>query len=205
MLKIVSGGQTGADRAALDWAIDNELELGGWCPADRLAEDGPILARYQLTELAGAGYRQRTRRNVDDSDATLVVNSGELDGGTRQTVQFAERAQKPLLVLGLDTLSLPVAAAMLNDWLAIHRPDVLNVAGPRESKRPGIGQSTYKLLAAALELRQLKGSQTKRPPPTGRPSPKLEQMLAGLTPEQVEQAIATTARLLAIKARKKRP
>lgn len=202
MLKIVSGGQTGADRAALDWAIDNGVAHGGWCPAGRLAEDGTIPAHYRLDELAEAGYRQRTRRNVQDADATMVVNIGELDGGTRQTVQFAERAQKPLLVLALDTLSLPVAAAMLNDWLAIHTPAVLNVAGPRESKRPGIGQSTYKLLAAALELRQLKGRQTERPPPAGRPSQKLAQMLDGLTPEQVEQAIAITAKLLAIKAKK---
>jgi hypothetical protein len=93
--RIVSGGQTGADRAALDWAIDNGIEHGGYCPSGRLAEDGPVLARYLLTELTGAGYRQRTRRNVEAGDATLVLNLGALDGGTYQTVLFAERAKRP--------------------------------------------------------------------------------------------------------------
>ncbi len=113
---------------------------------------GPIPSCYLLTELAGAGYRQRNRRNVDDSDATLVVNLGALNGGTRQTALFADHAKKPLLVLSLDTLPVPDTAQTLRDWLAIHQPEVLNVAGPRESKRPGIGLLTRQVLDAVAAL-----------------------------------------------------
>lgn len=150
--KIVSGGQTGVDRAALDWAIDNGLEHGGWCPVGREAEDGQIPARYRLLDLPGAGYRKRTRQNVNDSDsdATLVVNIGALDGGTRQTVVFAEQARKPLLVLALDCQSLPDAAGALRNWLTCHQPQVLNVAGPRESNRPGVWLLTIALLDLAM-------------------------------------------------------
>ena len=138
------------DRAALDWAIDNSLEHGGWCPVGREAEDGQIPALYRLLELPGAGYRKRTRQNVNDSDATLVVNIGALDGGTRQTVVFAEQARKPLLVLALDCQPLPDAASALRYWLTCHQPQVLNVAGPRESKRPGVWTLTKALLDMAI-------------------------------------------------------
>jgi hypothetical protein len=79
--RIVSGGQAGVDRAALDWAIARGIPHGGWCPAGRIAEDGMIPERYQLRETASPGYRERTRRNVEDSDGTLILNLGELDAG----------------------------------------------------------------------------------------------------------------------------
>ena len=144
--KIISGGQTGADRAALDWAIAHNICHGGWCPAGRRAEDGAIPAKYRLLETAGSGYLQRTRRNIAESDATLVVNLGALDGGTLRTTQLAARLDMPLLVVWPDVESLPAAASRLQRWMSRIQPAVLNIAGPREGKRPGIYAATRALL-----------------------------------------------------------
>lgn len=146
---IVSGGQTGADRVALDFAIAHGYPHGGWAPRGREAEDGPIPVKYQLIELKDGGYRQRNRRNVKDSDGTLIVNFGEMDGGTLATQTFAERAGKPLLIVQLDTQSPEDMAASVIAWLRKHAIKTLNVAGPRESKRPGIYRLTADLLQAA--------------------------------------------------------
>ena len=147
--RIVSGGQTGADRAALDFAIRHGYPHGGWAPRGREAEDGCIPLRYQLTELEG-GYRQRTRRNVEDSDGTLIVNRGALDGGTLATKEFAEKAGKPLFVAQVDEDLTAQMAVDVLAWLRAHDIKTLNVAGPRESKRPGIEFFT-KLLLEAVE------------------------------------------------------
>ncbi|EKE17210.1 MAG: putative cytosolic protein [uncultured bacterium] len=136
--KIISGGQTGVDRAALDWAISQSIAHGGWCPKGRLAEDGILDSRYQLTEVPFGSYRQRTRRNVEDSDGTLILNVGPLEGGTLSTKRFAEKLGKPLFMLQLDFwLAYPLLAE-LSDWVARHDIRVLNVAGPRESRYPGV-------------------------------------------------------------------
>ncbi len=135
---IVSGGQTGADRAALDWAIGQKVSHGGWCPKGRIAEDGVIDLRYRLTELENSGYRQRTRQNVLDSDATLILNLGELDGGSLATLQFAERHGKPCLTLQLDQAITQSDIDRIHAWLQHNKVWILNIAGPRESKRPGI-------------------------------------------------------------------
>lgn len=156
--RIVSGGQAGADRAALDFAIEHGYLHGGHCPQGRKAEDGPIPLRYQLIETASDGYRQRTRRNVEDSDATLILNLGEFDGGSEQTRRFAERLQKPVRVVQLDDAAIvreDAAAATLR-WLEQHTVAVLNVAGPRESKRPGI----YAVARAYLDWLQEVASAT---------------------------------------------
>src|SRR3990170_1498194 len=97
--RIVSGGQTGADRAALDWAIRNGVPHGGWCPRGRTAEDGVLPAKYELREAESLDYRWRTRQNVTDSDATLILNMGALDGGTLETAKLAKRFGKPHLIL----------------------------------------------------------------------------------------------------------
>ncbi|HXG08540.1 MAG TPA: putative molybdenum carrier protein [Gemmataceae bacterium] len=135
LTKIVSGGQTGVDRAALDVALELGLPCGGWCPKGRRAEDGPIDARYPLQETPGDGYPQRTEWNVRDSDGTLVLMRGEPDRGTRLTVELAQRYGKPLLVLDLagepDT-------DKARAWIEEHRIEILNVAGPRASSCPGI-------------------------------------------------------------------
>ena len=137
LIKMVSGGQTGADRAALDCAIQFGLEHGGWCPAGRIAEDGVIPQHYQLNELAEAGYKQRTRQNIIDSDGTLILNLSELDGGTLATTRLAKHLQKPYLVVQLDSDVLEDDVARVISWLAQSQIKVLNVAGARESKRQG--------------------------------------------------------------------
>jgi len=146
--KVISGGQTGADRAALDWALKNGIEHGGWCPKGRLAVDGPIASKYKLRETESAGYRQRTKLNVVGSDATLVLNTGELDGGTLQTVRFAQTLAKPSLVMQLDQISQEMAATMVTSWLRDRQVSSVNIAGPREEKRPGI----YRMVLELLEL-----------------------------------------------------
>lgn len=146
--RVISGGQTGADRAALDWAIDHGIPHGGWCPAGRMAEDGVIPLHYQLTELEGAGYRQRTRQNVLDSDGTLIVNLGELDGGSFQTQRFAELHGKPCLVIQAEDKMLREQVERIIEWLRANRIMILNVAGPREGKRPGAYRATLNLLYA---------------------------------------------------------
>lgn len=140
--RIISGGQTGADRAALDFAARpySHYLHGGWAPQGREAEDGCIPLKYQLTELPAGGYRQRTRRNVEDSDGTLIVNMGELDGGTLATRIFAEKAGKPYYVAQVDDGATDEMAASVLAWLRAHHIKTLNVAGPRESKRLGIYQ-----------------------------------------------------------------
>lgn len=146
--KIVSGGQTGVDRAALDWAIAAGIPHGGWCPAGRVAEDGVISAHYDLQELPESGYRQRTRQNVIDSDGTLIVTLGELNGGTLQTRIFAEQYAKPYLVIDAVANQRALQAGQVLRWLQAHRIRTLNVAGPRESKSPGSYNAAYTLLCA---------------------------------------------------------
>ena len=145
---IVSGGQTGADRAALDFAIEHGYTHGGWAPSGRKAEDGTVPLKYQLTALADGGYRQHTRSNVEDSDGTLIVNSGELNGGTFVTQTFAEQMGKPYFVAQLDAGNQADAVAKLLVWLRQHAIQKLNVAGPRESKRPSIYRLTIEFLQA---------------------------------------------------------
>jgi len=133
--QIVSGGQTGVDRAALDVALECGMACGGWCPKDRQAEDGPIPARYPLHETPEAGYAQRTEWNVRDSDGTLVLTQGQPTGGTAMTVAIAARLGKPCLILDRDTQP---SVDQVKAWVAQHHIRVLNVAGPRESTIPGM-------------------------------------------------------------------
>lgn len=152
--KIVSGGQTGADRSALDAASECGLLGGGWVPADRRAEDGRIPARYAgLVETPSRDYAQRTEWNVRDSDATLVAAFGPPAGGSALTVSCARRLGRPVLVLDLEALAGDEAARRLVAWLAEVRPRVLNVAGPRASHEPRIAGAVRALLRAALAPR----------------------------------------------------
>ncbi len=135
--KVISGGQTGADRAALDWAIAHGVSHGGWCPQGRLAEDGVLNNQYQLVEIEHGSYRQRTKRNVQDSDGTLILNMGDLDGGTLATFKFAKQLNKPIHVVQVDDVVEGETAAVMR-WLQTNKIVTLNVAGPRESKRPNV-------------------------------------------------------------------
>jgi dTDP-4-dehydrorhamnose reductase len=146
-LLIVSGGQTGVDRAALDAARDLGMARGGWCPAGRLAEDGAIPAEYPLRETSSAETSQRTTWNVIDSDATLIVSPRPLTGGTAYTLAVAERWGRPSFVLDPGTGSLRAA----REWLGrLPGRWILNVAGPRESGAPGIQARAYHLLVELL-------------------------------------------------------
>jgi len=153
--RIVSGGQTGVDRGALDAAIELGIPHGGWCPLGRLAEDGTIPDRYRLTETDSPQYQVRTELNVVDSDATLILCRGRPSGGTELTRQLADRHAKPCLVVDLDR---PPETDAVGQWLAECRAEVLNVAGPRESQAPGIGA------CAAAFVRDLFAGPTYRRP-----------------------------------------
>jgi Circularly permutated YpsA SLOG family len=146
-LRIVSGGQTGVDRAALDVALELGLPCGGWCPKGRRAEDGPIDPRYPLRETASASYETRTARNVRDSDGTLVLHRGVVAGGTALTLEEARRRGRPALAVELGPAARPEA---VRDWLAASGIAVLNVAGPRESTHPGIHADAGVFLRAVL-------------------------------------------------------
>jgi predicted Rossmann fold nucleotide-binding protein DprA/Smf involved in DNA uptake len=141
--KIVSGGQTGVDRAALDVALAMGIACGGWCPRNRRAEDGRIPDRYPLSETPSANYSQRTRRNVRDSDGTLILLNGPPRGGSLLTQRTAAARGKPCLLVDVNTT---IAAAEIRSWLGEHGVRVLNVAGPRESQSPGIALAATRLL-----------------------------------------------------------
>jgi hypothetical protein len=149
-VEIRSGGQTGVDRAALDFALDRGLPHGGWCPRGRRAEDGVIPARYRLRETASAAYEERTRRNVRDSDATVIFSPGRaLAGGTRLTREVARALGRPLLHLTAAG-DAARAAARLRAFVRRHRVRRLNVAGPRASEAPGLEIFVRAVLARAF-------------------------------------------------------
>ena len=131
--KIVSGGQTGVDRGALDAALAAGFPCGGWCPADRSGEDGPIPARYPLTPLVRGGYRERTRQNVLDSDGTAILFHGVLGGGTLLTLNLCKREGKPHVVIDANKTSESAAAVEIAQFVEEHDIRALNVAGPRLS------------------------------------------------------------------------
>lgn len=145
--KIIAGGQTGVDRGALVAAIELGLAHGGYCPRGRLAEDGIIDGRFDLTETESAQYHVRTERNVVESDGTLIIHRGPLRGGTALTREFASRHQRPCLLVDLNQ---PVHPEGIRNWLREHRIATLNVAGPRESSQPGIEEDSRQLVRLLL-------------------------------------------------------
>ncbi len=146
-LTIISGGQTGVDRGALDAALELGLPHGGWCPHGRLAEDGRIPDQYRLRETASTEYPVRTELNVRQSDATLVLFRGRPSGGTELTLRLAERFGMPAAAIDLDGEADPAA---VRRWLAERNVATLNVAGPRESQCPGIQAMTREFLIRVI-------------------------------------------------------
>ncbi len=146
--KIISGGQTGVDRAALDVAMEMDIPCGGWCPQGRRAEDGPIPARYPLEECSSPAYPVRTQLNVEDSDGTLVLSWGSPAGGTALTLKLARRLKKPYLLIDL---SQPADPRKVIDWAAANDIRVLNVAGPREGEAAGIYERAASFLREILK------------------------------------------------------
>jgi hypothetical protein len=150
--RIVSGGQTGADRGGLDAAIRLGLAHGGWCPKGRRAEDGTIPAQYRLTETKSRTYSERTRRNVIDSDATVVFTKGLPTAGSRLTIEMTDEEDRPML--HIDISGWPgdrgEDVETFRGWLAARHVSTLNVAGSRESKTPGLQRLVEQFLVEAL-------------------------------------------------------
>jgi hypothetical protein len=160
--RVVSGGQTGADRGALDAAMALELDHGGWCPRGRRAEDGRIPARYHLQETESRDYPVRTERNIVHSDATLIIGRGPLAGGSALTARLARARGKPYVYVDLDQeRGIDQAAGTVRRWLEQHPAVVLNVAGPRASHCPGIAGDVRALLIRALAQQPPANNQTR--------------------------------------------
>ncbi|MBF0439803.1 MAG: putative molybdenum carrier protein [Magnetococcales bacterium] len=141
--KIISGGQTGVDRAALDFAMTRGVPVGGWCPKGRKSDDGPIDTHYPLQETPTANYRQRTYWNMRDCDGALILHRGHLSGGTLLTVQLAISLKKPHCVINLNR---NVCLNNIREWAKKYQVGILNVAGPRESGNLGIQVETRMFL-----------------------------------------------------------
>jgi hypothetical protein len=133
-LKIISGGQTGVDRAALDVALNHGIECDGWCPAGRLDELGRIPDRYPVKELKEGGYAKRTLQNVKDSDGTVIIYFDQLRGGTEYTVECCNQLHRPHVLIDAAKTSSECAAKLMANLVRNHKIDILNVAGPRKSE-----------------------------------------------------------------------
>ena len=134
-MKIVSGGQTGVDRAALDAALELGIEAGGWCPEGRLAEDGAIAEKYPLKELPKAGYLQRTKRNVIDSDGTVIIFYGNPAGGTLLTLESCIKDGKPFLLIDAESLTIDKASVNIQRFIEKNNITIVNIAGPKASEK----------------------------------------------------------------------
>ncbi|HEU4558310.1 MAG TPA: putative molybdenum carrier protein [Longimicrobium sp.] len=144
-MKIVSGGQTGVDGAALDVALELGIAHGGWCPAGRWAEDGPIDPRYPLRETPSADPAERTEWNVRDSDGTLLLTAAVPSAGTELTREIARRLGRPVFTWPADAIE---DVGLFRRWMRVYRVETLNVAGPRESEAPGIYRQARRILLA---------------------------------------------------------
>ena len=149
MIKIVSGGQTGVDRAALDSALEQGLPTGGWCPKNRKALDGPISDKYPLQETESSDYCVRTEWNIRDTDGTLILNIGKLIGGTKLTHKLAVEKDKPVFIVQLDE-SYVVEDTLV--WLKEHKIFFLNVAGPRELSQFSIYELAHDYLTELFKI-----------------------------------------------------
>jgi hypothetical protein len=153
MIRIISGGQTGVDRGALDAAMDAEVACGGSCPAGFLAEDGQIPERYPLTELQSANYSDRTLRNVLDADGTVLIYMDRPTGGTEYTLLECLQNKKPYLLLDAGELEVGRAAQRIHEFVSEQAIEVLNIAGPRASAAPDLRDYTYIVISSFLRMK----------------------------------------------------
>lgn len=151
-IKIISGGQTGVDRGALDAALSLGIPCGGWCPENRMAEDGVIPDQYPVVVLEGSGYRKRTKQNVQDSDATLIIYFDSIfpKGGTELTLLECIKVSKPYLLIDGNEWSIAHAAARIARFCQENHIQQLNVAGPKGSSLPQAHPYTQQVITAAL-------------------------------------------------------
>lgn len=146
--KIISGGQSGADRAGLDAAILHDIPHGGWCPKGRICEDGVISSKYNMLETETSSYDERTIRNIRDSDVTLIfISSHEIKDGTLLTIQQLQDDKKPFLILNVTKV---IEYTEVLDFIMQNKPQVLNIAGPRESNSPGIYNSVFNCMCQII-------------------------------------------------------
>jgi len=150
-LKIISGGQAGVDRAALDAALESGTSAGGWCPEGRQAEDGPIAERYPLQELPDGGYKERTLKNVQDSDATVIFYFESISGGTEETLSFCLNEKKPYLLIDGSGITEDSASKRIKHFIDENKISLLNVAGPRASKEKRAYEYTKQVITLMLE------------------------------------------------------
>jgi len=148
--RIISGGQTGADQAALDVAIELGIPHGGWVPKGRLTEAGPLPAKYRMTEMPTTDYPARTEKNVSDSDGTLIISRGEITGGSENTRKLAQNHGKPWIHVDANKHSVEAAVQLILAWISENKIAVLNVAGPRASKDREIYSTTTRILKAVF-------------------------------------------------------
>ncbi|MFW6148187.1 MAG: YpsA SLOG family protein [Thermodesulfobacteriota bacterium] len=194
--KIVSGGQTGADRAALDIAMKFAIPHGGWVPKGRKTENGSLPDKYQLKELSTASYTKRTEQNVLDSDATLLISHGKLAGGSAYTRRKAVQHSRPWLHIDLTKTRGFEAARTINLWIARHTIEILNVAGPRASEDPEIYQATVDLLQTVFYLDLIQTTM----PGISYDSPSLNELARdGSLPKTVDQAVEELVSGLSLK------
>ena len=153
--QIISGGQTGVDRGALDAALTTQFSCGGYCPKGRKAEDGVIDERYPLTELSTAGYRQRTIRNLSESDGTLILYHGYLSGGTQETMVQCIRLHKPYKLIDAQAVNVQYASELALAFIADFDIAVLNVAGPRLSQWADGYQYSLEVITNLIEVSNL--------------------------------------------------
>ena len=150
-MKVVSGAQTGVDRAALDAALETGIEAGGWCPERRMAEDGIIPDKYPVKELPTSGYSQRTKRNVIDSDGTAIIYFGYPTGGTEQTIGFCIKERKPYVLIDAEELAIEQASRKIHKFIGQYSISVLNVAGPRAGGEPRAYEYAKKVILGVLQ------------------------------------------------------
>ncbi len=149
--KIISGAQTGVDRAALDVALELGMPHGGWVPKGRKAEDGIIPEKYKMMEMPTERYAGRTERNILDSDGTLIISRGALTDGSDLTRQLAIKHERPWLHTDLERIGVTAAVKTIRSWLERTGISVLNVAGPRASKDPGIYRLTRDIIKRVIK------------------------------------------------------
>jgi len=152
-MKIVSGAQTGVDRAALDAALESGVEAGGWCPEGRMAKDGIISEKYPVKELPKSGYRQRTKKNVIDSDGTVIIYFGRPfpSGGTEQTIVFCIKQRKPYLLIDAEELTIERASKKIEKFIDQNTISVLNVAGPSADGVPRAYEYAKNVILSVLQ------------------------------------------------------
>jgi hypothetical protein len=152
LIKIISGGQTGADQAALDVAIKLGIPYGGWIPKGRKTEEGILDSKYKLKEMETTNYNKRTEQNVIDSDGTLIISHDRLTGGSDYTREMALLHHRPWLHIDLNKIGAFQAAGKIKSWITENDIQVLNVAGSRASKDPAIYQATVDIIETVFYL-----------------------------------------------------